>query len=123
MLSLYFCFRGFYLLHLRRYLAIEDSKIYTLQIFNQFSRLFNIVERTNIYSLLDVFNCLFVWRVVHELVKCIYHIVFLKLIAFSSVVRNVAGKIMRIFKAVRSMHFNQLYFAVEVNPKQLSSTT
>ena len=66
------------------------------------------------------FGFFFVGRNVHELVESLLDIVMLKLLAFRTVVCNVACNIWRGFEAKSTVHFNQFHSAIEVEAEQLT---
>ena len=120
LLLLLFCDRCLYLLFLRRYLAIEYAEVNTRRLFGQFSRLLHVIQQSNVCAPHHVFDCLRVGRIVHELVESVLVIVMLELLAFFCVVCNVACNIGQRFEADRSVHFNYLHSAIEVEAEQLT---
>ena len=119
LLLLLFGGRGFYLLHPRRYLAIEYVKVNTVRLFCKPPRLLHIIEQTNVGLPRHVFDCLLVGRIVHKLVESLLDIVMLIFLAFRCVICDVACNIWRRFKVDRSVQFYQPHSAIEVEPKQL----
>ena len=91
-----------------------------MQLFGQFPCCLNIIEQTNVGSPRHVLDCLHEGRIVHELVKFLRDIVMLELLAFRSVVRDVACDIELGFKADCPIKFHQPHSAIEIEEEQLT---
>ena len=79
------------LLLMQRYLTIKHPTNDAVWHFGQFLRLLYVIQQSDVSLSRHVFDCLRVRRLVHMFVQHLLHIVWLELVAFCCVVRDVAS--------------------------------
>ena len=112
--------RLFHLLLRRRHLAIEYLEFDAVGLFCQFSRLFHVVQQTNVGAPCHVLDCLLARRVIHQFVERFLRIVTLELLSLLRVIRDVAGDIRRRVEADRAVYYYQPHSAVKVELEGLT---